>query len=120
MQVDGNDCEAVHAVRRRGRGAGPRGDGPTLIEAMTFRIDGHAVHDGAPYVPDWAARGVAPEGPDRRQLAARLTTALPPRPSIEIRAACVAEVAAAIEAAPPTPRPDPDTLTRGVYATVAP
>lgn len=50
-RIDGNDVIAVvHAVRRAVRRA-RSGDGPTLIEAMTFRMRGHAEHDDAGYVP---------------------------------------------------------------------
>ena len=39
----------------------PSGGGPTLIEAKTMRMLGHAIHDGAEYVPaellaEWKAR----------------------------------------------------------------
>ena len=49
--VDGNDVlavyEATHRAVERARG----GAGPTLIEAKTFRMKGHAEHDDAGYVP---------------------------------------------------------------------
>ena len=37
VQVDGNDVLAVHAASRR-RWACSRGDGPTLIECVTYRL----------------------------------------------------------------------------------
>lgn len=59
--VDGNDVlavyQAVHEAVERARGGG----GPTLVEAVTFRISGHSEADPATYVPEsllaqWAAR----------------------------------------------------------------
>ena len=35
------------------------GEGPTLIEAVTMRMHGHAAHDDMKYVPDREGRGVA-------------------------------------------------------------
>ena len=37
------------------------GDGPTLLEAVTMRMHGHAAHDDMSYVPEGAGRGVAPQ-----------------------------------------------------------
>ena len=49
--VDGTDAcqvyDAAHEACERAR----RGEGPTLIEAKMMRMKGHAIHDGAQYVP---------------------------------------------------------------------
>ena len=49
--VDGTDAcqvyDAAHEACERAR----RGEGPTLIEAKMMRMKGHAIHDGADYVP---------------------------------------------------------------------
>jgi pyruvate dehydrogenase E1 component alpha subunit/2-oxoisovalerate dehydrogenase E1 component alpha subunit len=59
--VDGNDVLAVYEAARvavdRARGGG----GPTLLEARTYRMKGHAEHDGQAYVPreeleEWGRR----------------------------------------------------------------
>ncbi len=50
--VDGNDVLAVYeATKRAVERARSGGGGPTLIEARTFRMKGHAEHDDAGYVP---------------------------------------------------------------------
>jgi TPP-dependent pyruvate/acetoin dehydrogenase alpha subunit len=49
--VDGNDVLAVHASARRAVDRARSGGGPTLIEALTYRMKGHAEHDGQAYVP---------------------------------------------------------------------
>ena len=49
--IDGTDAcqvyDACHEACERAR----RGEGPTLIEAKMMRMKGHAIHDGAEYVP---------------------------------------------------------------------
>ena len=59
--VDGNDMLAVHEVVRRSVERARRGEGPTLVEAHTMRMQGHAAHDDFKYVPrellaEWARR----------------------------------------------------------------
>lgn len=49
--VDGNDALAVHEVTQRAAGRARSGGGPTLIEAVTYRMKGHAEHDAQSYVP---------------------------------------------------------------------
>ena len=55
--VDGTDVLTVyreaHAAIEKARAGG----GPTLLELVTLRMEGHAVHDDAFYVPARAARG---------------------------------------------------------------
>ena len=61
LQVDGNDAEAVYNATRTACEHARSGKGPVLIEAITFRMNGHAEHDDASYVPAelvkaWAKR----------------------------------------------------------------
>jgi len=49
--VDGNDVLAVYETTRDAVERARSGDGPTLIEADTMRMRGHAIHDDAKYVP---------------------------------------------------------------------
>src|SRR5947209_7446251 len=51
VTVDGNDAEAVFEACRVARERALAGDGPTLIEAVTMRMHGHAAHDDMKYVP---------------------------------------------------------------------
>src|SRR5437762_4898619 len=59
--VDGTDVLAVYREARRAIEKAREGGGPTLIECLTLRMEGHAVHDDAFYVPremfeEWAKR----------------------------------------------------------------
>jgi pyruvate dehydrogenase E1 component alpha subunit len=61
VTVDGNDPEAVFEVTRVARERALAGDGPTLIQALTMRMHGHAAHDDMKYVPterveEWRAK----------------------------------------------------------------
>jgi TPP-dependent pyruvate/acetoin dehydrogenase alpha subunit len=49
--VDGNDVVAVYKAAKRAVDRARGGGGPTLIEAKTFRMKGHAAHDDQSYVP---------------------------------------------------------------------
>src|SRR5437868_198945 len=58
--VDGTDVLAVYREAKRAIEKARAGGGPTLIECLTLRMEGHAVHDDAFYVPKpmfeaWAA-----------------------------------------------------------------
>jgi TPP-dependent pyruvate/acetoin dehydrogenase alpha subunit len=51
-RVDGNDLLAVRAVVQAARTRAAAGDGPTMIEAMTYRHMGHSRSDPATYRPE--------------------------------------------------------------------
>ena len=62
VRVDGNDLFAVVSVTRKARERGERGEGSTLIEAITYRMGGHSTSDdpkayrGVDEVESWARR----------------------------------------------------------------
>jgi pyruvate dehydrogenase E1 component alpha subunit len=114
--VDGNDVEAVHAVAVAAVQRARAGDGPSLIEAHTLRMLGHAVHDGAEYVPrellaTWEARD--PVVGYRRAL---IAAGAPANQLDAIDHRCRAEVDDAVAFAESSPWPDASTVTHGVYA----
>jgi pyruvate dehydrogenase E1 component alpha subunit len=47
VRVDGNDVLAVYAVTREAVERARAGEGPTLIEAITYRIGSHSTADDA-------------------------------------------------------------------------
>src|SRR3989454_522322 len=62
--VDGTDVVAVYREAKRAIEKARQGGGPTLIEGLTLRMEGHAVHVDAFYVPkemfeEWAKRDAA-------------------------------------------------------------
>ena len=63
--MDGNDVEAVHAMARRTIDRARAGDGPSLVEAVTYRHGGHSRADPGTYRPPeeveaWLARDPIP------------------------------------------------------------
>jgi acetoin:2,6-dichlorophenolindophenol oxidoreductase subunit alpha len=63
--VDGNDADAVYAVAVDALTRARAGDGPSLIEAITYRHGGHSRADPGKYRPDdevaaWKARDPIP------------------------------------------------------------
>ena len=106
VTVDGNDVEAVYAVVAEAVERARSGGGPTLIEAKTMRMLGHAIHDGAEYVPpallaEWEARD-----PVRTYEARLLAQGVVDQVELdEIRRRCEVEVADAIEFAEASPLP---------------
>ena len=61
MSVDGNDALAVYSETRKAVGRARQGEGPSLIEAKTYRHGGHHVNDPGAYMDpeimkQWKAR----------------------------------------------------------------
>jgi TPP-dependent pyruvate/acetoin dehydrogenase alpha subunit len=116
--VDGTDVLAVYRETRRAVEKARQGGGPTLIESMTLRMEGHAVHDDAFYVPkemfeEWAKRDPI----ERFRGWLRENAALTDDEEDEIGASVKKLLADAINRADESPLPDPSTLTEGVFAT---
>lgn len=47
LRCDGNDVIASHLAARRGLDRARNGDGPTLVEAVTYRLEAHTTADDA-------------------------------------------------------------------------
>ena len=114
---DGNDVEAMYRSVKAAVHQARSGGGPTVIEARTMRMLGHAIHDGAEYVPrelleEWEARD--PVALQRRRLL-REGVARQARLE-EIDARAQAEIEAAVAEAEAAPFPDPATVSDRVYA----
>jgi TPP-dependent pyruvate/acetoin dehydrogenase alpha subunit len=115
--VDGNNVEAVYAVTKEAIERARSGGGPTLIEAKTMRMLGHAVHDGAEYVPaellaEWEQRD-----PIRLYDAKLIAEGIADRAELdEIGQRCTVEVEDAVAFAEASPWPEPASVWDGVYA----
>ena len=116
--VDGTDVLAVYREAKRAVENARAGGGPTLIECLTLRMEGHAVHDDAFYVPkemfeEWAKRDPL----ERFRTWLRDNADMSGDEEDEINAGVKRLLAEAIRRADESPLPDPATLTEGVYAT---
>jgi TPP-dependent pyruvate/acetoin dehydrogenase alpha subunit len=116
--VDGTDVLAVYRETRRAIEKARSGGGPTLIESLTLRMEGHAVHDDAFYVPkelfeEWAKRDPI----ERFRSWLREHAEMSDEEEEEITGGVKRLLNDAIQRAEESPQPDPATLTDGVYAT---
>ncbi len=112
VTVDGNDVEAVFEATRAARERALAGAGPTLIEAVTMRMHGHAAHDDMRYVPPEQLAAWRERDPVERQE--RRLEAL----GIDVealRTEVAAQIDAATEEALAAPMPDPAQATEGVF-----
>jgi pyruvate dehydrogenase E1 component alpha subunit len=120
ITVDGNDPLAVYAAAKTAIDRARAGEGPTLIEALTFRFNGHLIGDMGEYIPkaEYQAALAADPYPRYRQRlvddghagAADLD---------KLEADIKAEVDESVAFAFDSPLTDPSEITRDVYAEVA-
>jgi TPP-dependent pyruvate/acetoin dehydrogenase alpha subunit len=113
VTVDGNDAEAMFEATRVARERAIAGEGPTLIEAVTMRMHGHAAHDDMKYVPVDLVEEWRRKDPIDRQLA-RVTELGVDVAALreEIRA----EIDAGVEEALAMPMPDGATARDRLFA----
>jgi TPP-dependent pyruvate/acetoin dehydrogenase alpha subunit len=113
VKVDGNDPEAMFEATRQARERALAGEGPTMLEAVTMRMHGHAAHDDMKYVPQAKIEEWRAKDPIDRQV--KRLEAL----DVDVQALrdeVRATVDAAAEEALAMPMPDPDTAADGVFA----
>ena len=116
LVVDGNDVEAVYGVARTTIDRARSGEGPSLVEAVTYRHGGHSRADPGKYRPDeevaaWKARDPIPA------FRSRLEAAGVPAAELDaIDDAAKAKVAEGEAWAKAQPEPSPDVLETQVWA----
>jgi TPP-dependent pyruvate/acetoin dehydrogenase alpha subunit len=111
--VDGNDPEAMFEGTRKARERALAGEGPTLLEAVTMRMHGHAAHDDMKYVPKAQIEEWRAKDPIDRQVTRVEALGVEVQP---IRDSVKAEIDAAVEEALAMPTPEPDTATDRLFA----
>ncbi len=115
--VDGTDVLAVYREAKRAIEKARVGGGPTLVECLTLRMEGHAVHDDAFYVPkemfeEWAKRDPL----ERFRTWLRENADLSDEEEDAIRGEIKRVLNDAIRRAEESPLPQGKTVTEGVYA----
>jgi TPP-dependent pyruvate/acetoin dehydrogenase alpha subunit len=115
--VDGTDVLAVYREAKRAIEKARAGGGPTLIECETLRMEGHAAHDDASYVPrelldEWAKRDPI----DRFRTWLRENAGLTEDEDDAIQSEVKRLLEEAVRRAEEDALPDPETLLQGVYA----
>jgi pyruvate dehydrogenase E1 component alpha subunit len=118
LQVDGNDVLAVHAASREAVDRARAGQGPTLIECVTYRLGVHTTADdptkyrSQEEVAEW----------ERRDPLTRFATYLQKKRLLEdgLEATLDAEIAEAVRRFEATPPPEPLTMFEHAYAELPP
>ncbi|GAA5169362.1 thiamine pyrophosphate-dependent dehydrogenase E1 component subunit alpha [Pseudonocardia eucalypti] len=122
VTVNGNDPDAMYDAARTAVERARAGEGPTLIEAMTYRFMGHVFGvDTMEYMPKEemaAAMANDPVPAYRQRLIDQGATSEDEIAALEARVD--AEVAEAVEFALNSPPPDPADTYTDVYAEVVP
>jgi acetoin:2,6-dichlorophenolindophenol oxidoreductase subunit alpha len=117
VTTDGNDPVGLYEVAGQAIERARRGEGPTLLEAVTYRFCGHYFGDQSEYIPseELAAANEADPIPRYRQ---RLVDefGVPAADLDDIDREAKEEVDDAAEWAFEQPLPDPSELTTDVYA----
>src|SRR5208283_3319309 len=116
LLVDGNDLLGVREVADEAISRARAGSGPTLIEADTYRHEGHSRSDPAKYRPDgelekWLGRDPIP----RFEAVLKAAGVIDDQELGSIRAEVAAEVKAALERARSWPEPSLERLFEDVY-----
>jgi pyruvate dehydrogenase E1 component alpha subunit len=115
--VDGTDVLAVYREAKRAIEKARDGGGPTLIECLTLRMEGHAVHDDAFYVPKDLFEQWAKSDPiERFRTWLREHVDLSDDEEDELGADAKRLLNDAIKRAEESPLPEPATVLDGVYA----
>jgi pyruvate dehydrogenase E1 component alpha subunit len=119
VTVDGNDVDAVYQATTEAVEKARRGEGPTFIEALTYRYKGHSKSDKNLYrtkeeITEWRTEHDPLEHFERRVVE---TGVLTDDEVAEVRASAQADVREAVQQAMTQPDADPSDLLGSVFAT---
>jgi len=116
IHVDGNDVGAMYAAAREAIDRARSGEGPTLIEAMTFRFFGHVFGDADAYMDDGEKEAAMENDPYPRFRAQIIAEGIATEAEVAaIEEGHAAEVEEAIQFALDCPYPDADEVRKDVY-----
>jgi pyruvate dehydrogenase E1 component alpha subunit len=108
VTVDGNDVLAVYQAATDAVARARAGDGPTLLECVTYRITGHSRRDPCLYQPEEERKLALEREPIRRFTAELLAGGVAQATLDGIIADVDAEIEAAVQSAMAGPDPQPE------------
>ena len=116
-KVDGTDVVEVYDATKRAVHRARHGEGPSLIEAVTMRMHGHAEHDPADYVPrelfeEWSKKDPVELFENVLVEAGVIDADTAKQVREDARQLAIASRRKALA----DPMPDPSTVEEGVYA----
>ena len=116
VTIDGNDVLAVYETAKAAVDRARRGEGPTLIEAITYRITGHSRRDARGYQPKEERKRAEEREPLKRFLEYLLSNSIAAQDELDaIRKDVDAEVEAAVESAMAAAEPKPEDALEGLF-----
>jgi pyruvate dehydrogenase E1 component alpha subunit len=116
VTVDGNDVLAVYEAAREAAERARTGGGPTLMEALTYRITGHSRRDACNYQPEPERKTAIEKEPIRRFAAVLLAAGTASQTVLDgIRAEVDAEIERAVASAMSAPDPPPEAALEDLY-----
>jgi acetoin:2,6-dichlorophenolindophenol oxidoreductase subunit alpha len=117
VTVDGNDPLAVYAAAKTAIDRARAGEGPTLLEATTFRFNGHVLGDADAYMQKGEKAAAMERDPVPKYRAWLIEQRIADEGALAaIEARIAAEIDAAVEFALGSPSPDLAELQLDVFA----
>jgi pyruvate dehydrogenase E1 component alpha subunit len=114
--IDGNDADAVYREARKASAKARAGEGPSLIECLTYRHSGHSRADPAKYRPEGELERWKERDPIKIYRERLKQFGVPDKTIADIDAEVRKDVDDATERCKAAPNPPMDILTTDVYA----
>lgn len=116
LTIDGNDVLTVYDTAHAAIDRARRGEGPTLIECMTYRITGHSRRDPCNYQPEEERKHALENEPIRRFSSYLLREEVASEAALEaIRRDIGTEIERAVKSALTLPDPAPEEALEDLY-----
>lgn len=116
VRVDGNDVLAVYEAARSAVGRARQGQGPTLLELMTYRLTGHSRRDPALYQPEEEKKAALAREPIGRFARLLLDQTIADEETLKrIDGEVDDEIEAAVRAAMAAPEPEPEDALADLF-----
>ncbi len=117
VTVDGNDVMMVYETTREAVARARAGEGPTLIEALTYRVTGHSRRDPCSYQPEDERKMAHEKEPIARFARKLIAEGIADHARLDaIRADVDAEIERAVASATGAPDPPAEMALDDVYA----
>ena len=116
VSVDGNDPESMWTAMRTAVVRARAGEGPTLLEANTFRLSGHYCGDSSQYIPQQEMEEAVANDPIKLTREAVIKSGAATEAALdEMKAAFEAELEEAMKFAHESPVPDLSEVETDIY-----
>lgn len=112
VTIDGNDVFAVYQTVKKAVDKARKGEGPTIVECLTYRWQGHHVGDPGTYRPEEEVKVWKENEPIIKLEAMKLLT---PEEIAAIKEQVEAEIQAAIKFAEESPYPEAEEAYQDVF-----